>query len=809
MSQRVGLLITALWLSIAASSVCAVRMDAQDEKSTKDVKAKRDATQVRGQVVMESDGKLVGDADVRLVTWSNNNTRYNVKKARSGKDGEFVFDGVEKGRHRLTAFFEDFASRQARYKGLEVDSSSSELVTLKLSKMPQIAVRVVAKADGKPIENAHVRLVWTDTAPNYRTDSKGSVLLRALTPEVWNVNVEAKGFAAKEEAVNLVGSQSANTTFELEPGGVLFGTVKDEAGMAIAAAGVSIFPANFSGPQTTYKKTDANGGFRFEALPLDKGLMAIVSKKGFLEVRPDFVLGGAAGNTHELNMVLKRRPNGGTVRGTVTDKDSKPIAGAIVTSQGRNSDDVRKATSDADGKFSLDDVFEGSIGHEMIVKAQGFAPQRLAFTPGTKEKPGEVVIKMDAGHRIRGRVVDDNGKPIASARIYYADGNHGMASIGGGTVADTNGKFEIDSLPSDAPFSISANGYSEVEAIKLLLDGDDEVVVKLPQEGMIRGKVIDAVTRKPISPFNVRITFSPDRRNDEPGHHLSGARSTTPEGERFANAEGIFVLKELIAKMPLQLTVAATGYEQQVYRRIVAEAKSEAAEIVVPLLPVDASKLFALHGRIVDSEGKPIARAELRLITADKIEGRRGQPGGFLASNEYPFNWQMIQSGQVESVEGVSQFMSTVSNKDGTFAFEKIRPAAVMEIAYWGEGVSQNRQAQLERLTPEERGELIIKSVSPGIVGGTIDRKALPDVTGLQLLASKSTSFDYHRTSVTADQTKYEIRNVPPGQYELQVEGKPIRTVGDSFTSNVLQRHAIEVHDGETITLDLGRKGVK
>jgi len=62
-------------------------------------------------------------------------------------------------------------------------------------------------------------------------------------------------------------------------------------------------------------------------------------------------------------------------------------------------------------------------------------------------------------------------------------------------------------------------------------------VVTMRQEGIIRGKVIDAATKKPITTFNVRITFSPDRRPNDPGHHLSGARSTTPEGETFRKSE--------------------------------------------------------------------------------------------------------------------------------------------------------------------------------------------------------------------------------------------------------------------------------
>jgi hypothetical protein len=66
-------------------------------------------------------------------------------------------------------------------------------------------------------------------------------------------------------------------------------------------------------------------------------------------------------------------------------------------------------------------------------------------------------------------------------------------------------------------------------------------------------------------------------------------------------------------------------------------------------------------------------------------------------------------------------------------------------------------------------------------------------------------SFDFHHAEVTADQTKYEIRNIPPGKYELQVSGAPVRSERDSFTTKVIQRHAIEVSAGETVTVDLGK----
>ena len=53
----------------------------------------------------------------------------------------------------------------------------------------------------------------------------------------------------------------------------------------------------------------------------------------------------------------------------------------------------------------------GSVGvHELFVKAKHFAPQQLEFKPGDREHPAELNVTLAAGHRIRGRVVDEQGQ---------------------------------------------------------------------------------------------------------------------------------------------------------------------------------------------------------------------------------------------------------------------------------------------------------------------------------------------------------------------------------------------------------------
>ena len=67
------------------------------------------------------------------------------------------------------------------------------------------------------------------------------------------------------------------------------------------------------------------------------------------------------------------------------------------------------------------------------------------------------------------------------------------------------GQFEFDALPEDCPFDFKKGGYSEIEDEKLPLDGADEVLVRMKSEGVIKGRAIDAVTEKPISPFKLMV----------------------------------------------------------------------------------------------------------------------------------------------------------------------------------------------------------------------------------------------------------------------------------------------------------------
>jgi protocatechuate 3,4-dioxygenase beta subunit len=777
---------------------------------------------VTGKVINAADGLPVSGADVRIARRGQYSGTVPWRHATTDSQGRFHFDSLSPGEYRVLSFHGNLASRTKMFQGDTVSvakNGESKPVTLKLQPGVEVRVKVLCQATGQPLKGARVRLIWTDMDRDHYADDKGEVLLQALTPETYHIQATAEHCAAEVQIVNLANEQPTSLEFKLPPGGAVQGQFTDSNGRPIVGVGVNIFDTPERGP-LDYVETDAKGQYRVDFLPVDRNLLLYSHKLSFLADNSYFRIDNNKEALKRLDIVLKNRPHGGSVSGVVTDSQGKPVADAAIHNQGSSSNEARKTKTDAQGKFLLDDVYSDGIGHQLVVKARGFAPERVEFKPGTAASPAAVEVQLKPGHRIKGRVVNSKGRPIPGVNVYYAHGNsHPGMEFGGSATTDDQGRFQFDSLPPDAPFAFNADGYSEIAEMKLPLDGDQVIDVQMKAQGFIKGCVVDAVTSKPIPRFNVRITFSEDRKPDDPVVGLSSRRISP--GEDFVSAQGRFRLGDLLDGMPLQVTVLAPGYRRQVQRRVVAQPEDEGEETLIKMTPEDPAKLTTIRGKVLNHKGQAVSGAELRLIVATDRPAQR---------DAFPFNWQMIETGQIEQAPNVLQVRQATTPADGGFVFQRVPSDAEIELFYWGKGIPSGRVDHIEaqapkKPQPEARArdsksqprpssesviELQVKCPAPSRVTGTIDRKVFPEIGSIQLSVSGGPgagSFRYFDAKKSADGKSFDIDDLPEGQYDLQINSTPKRVPDHpgAFQQTVIGRRMVNLKAGKVEKIDMGK----
>ncbi len=756
------------------------------------------ADKIAGTIVKE-DGSPVAGADVRMIkrgkTWSTPPTR-----TTSAADGSFTFDKIEPGDYRVWAFAGDLATRQKEFQGDIISAASdphAPPVKLVAHPAPSLRVTVLSAADGKPIAGATLHLPWTDTDAEIRTGDDGVAVIRGLTAETWKIQAFAPNRAKVEKAITLMDAPEATLQFALADGGSIAGKVVDSAGKPVAKVWIGVYP-NQEGMWTGDAHTDALGAYVVEHLPLDTPLQV----EAFPEELPQKA--AKATLTHEkrslhIDLKLDPPPPTFTVSGTVLDADNAPIAGAEVRWKGGPRDLIRKATSDDAGKFPITGIIPaGDREEQLVASKKGLAPVSVNFRLNKDGKSvpfvdtSKLVIKMtERGHWIKGRVVDADGKPVQGARIQTSN-FMGQDELGTSGTTDADGRFAFDSLVDKDVFSFYMPGCSDVHWKKLTIDSDANTVV-MEESGAVEGTVVDADTSKPITTFNIRLRFSPQRNDQDESPSFASDLGT--EGANFNSPTGAFRMPDLKVGAPLTFHVTAPGYAPEYVDNVRPTPGGKNSGIVVNLSkhPADA---VTVAGRVVDHDGKPIANVEVRLITYAPTQ-RRELDGRMM------FQWGMLKSGQLSYQESTRSIDPARTAADGSFRFANVR-GGNMDLAYWGDRVPQTRVTNIEGMKPDEREKLELKIPALATLSGKINRKAFEPIDHLTLRSAA----DWHdeiELPIGKDQDHYEFKNLPPGEYKLFIAGQSIRDEGGSaFYYPWIGRAVVEINEGENKSADLG-----
>ena len=266
---------------------------------------------------------------------------------------------------------------------------------------------------------------------------------------------------------------------------------------------------------------------------------------------PDFIaeteeLHVEPGKTTELRVDLQR---GGRIYGTVTDRATgRPVPDTRIFLLAQY-DDVRPhalpataVMSDANGQYEVKAIPPGRYG--IRFRHKRYEPlDRLGmlFQNPTDEYRVDVAVAL--GQRITGRVVDEQGKPIAGANVQASNIESAMTGK-----SEQDGTFDLGGLfHKQVNCQASMKGYGTVTMRNLPVDGPP-VEFRLPKAGAVIGKLLVDV---PIIEFQIVLT-----RYDEEFKQVVPA-----ESKQFQKSPGNGFSMDDIAPGAYWVEIQVEGYE--------------------------------------------------------------------------------------------------------------------------------------------------------------------------------------------------------------------------------------------------------
>ena len=446
--------------------------------------------------------------------------------------------------------------------------------------------------------------------------------------------------------------------------------------------------------------------------------------------------------------------------------------------------DIREARTNDKGEYRL-------IGCEprmarIVVSANGMATDMQAV---------RVVAGMDAvnfsmkpGGKIRVRVVDEQGKGIPQARIFfqrwrgmfdYFEFDHVSEH------ADENGVWEWNEAPLDEiQADICRPGGMQLSRQRLVAR-EEEYVFQTPRALVVSGNVIDAQTKQPIQSFRV----IPGLRNSDPRIGMNWIPSDSYDG-----SEGEYRIRLTHAYPAHLVRIEAEGYRVAISR----DFMTDEGEVDYDFELQPAEDIAAT---ILAARGEPAANAKIALGVSGSqisIEGgdiddgstyatklRSDERGRFsLPARDDPFHLVITHAAgfaHLKSVDGPIPHrikLSPWARAEGTFRVgTEPAPNVVLSLnsagfSSYGNGVPNVFTSH--DVTTGQDGRFVFERVFPG--KGQIRRRILLMVNegATEVTSSQRTSTEFifgKTTQIDLGGTGRPVigKLVPPDGYSEEV----------------------------------------
>lgn len=677
---------------------------------------------------------------------------------------------------------------------------------------------------GRPVPGATVVATHASSGADISadTDAQGHYVFAALVPGRYRAYAGRTGYASgpadymSAEPLDLRATPSARRDFVITPLPRAAGRVQDEQQRPVEGALVAV---GMKSPHFYVREADglelvtgetartgSDGSFSLTLPPPDESLQPlakdrplVVLKEGYAAAQVDArSLTGAAASRVTVTLTkgieLAGRvaaPDGASVEGvSVSAAEDGMLGGTtipthlVLASVG----DRGWTTTDAAGRFS---IRVHTAAHHLSFKKEGFAPAIVRGHDPRAGHPLEVVL--EAAAVLRGKVARADGRGISGVGLSV---RQQMSMVAETATSAEDGTFEVGNL-APGTYELTAShadlGLHETRSVEAPAS---DVQIVLPPSGAVRGSVVDARTRRPVTRFTVEVA---------PLEGSPRASRNVP----VEDAGGLFSVDD-VPLGRVKVSVSAEGYATRRVEDVVVSAQGGTADVDLAL-EADAP----IAGRVSSERGVPVAEAwiaverdaaeeaesdtvrtdddgefELRGLGPGEVT-LRVQAAGFLVEKrkvgdeqrarlEITLRKGLALRGEVVS-EGVGVPGATVSAQSGThgaaaqtaqtdergrFALEGLVPGRYVVNA-WAKGMTR---AEAEDVDVETAGplRLVLEKARTAVLSGKVTGlPAADEVTVVMVMAASADGQQTAQAMVEPGHT-FRMDDAPAGRVQVR-----------------------------------------
>lgn len=455
--------------------------------------------ELRGRVT-DGEGRPVANARV-VVRSGPSFTASGGARSLTDSEGMFTLEGMLDGLHTIAAEKNGYLPATAQ----SVDPAKEPMLTLTLHRGGTLTGRVTGVKDAE-LAAVGINVSGANTRIQGRPDASGNFTITGVPDGRVDVRAAMPGPQMRQTAskmVEVVNGSAPPVELEFVSGIMIRGRVtRDGAPVAmgniafvpaVRDAGLSPGSAQTRGDGTYDLSLSGTGEYRVmvawgPAAPVETGTVNVSGPM-----------------THDIAVT------GGTLRGRVVDASTRePVAGALVELARSSGRGRGTATTDSEGRFSIDPLESGT--YRVSVTKQRYAPS-VETIEVRDNQASDVELRISSGQRTEIRVVDaldrraldggsitvfDGAKKVLYAGTLSRDGD-GISAVWLMPGRYTARVWMAEYVPEF--FDVSVPGPATTVAMRR----SGRVIVKGTREGAVRARLINlqsgmAVGAVPLPP---------------------------------------------------------------------------------------------------------------------------------------------------------------------------------------------------------------------------------------------------------------------------------------------------------------------